>query len=131
MKHLDVKKLKVGVNVLKEGVYVYKKVRMGICQLYIPKGAKVLKTWGKKYKLRTNEAIVIMIVPAFTHYRQRFEQSNYHSLNLKQFSSLHNLFFSYKLGKRVKPQYGLDENPYKICSSGIYFWETLKKAENY
>ena len=134
MKHLDVKKLKVGVNILKEGVYVYKKVWMGIAQLYLPEGSKVVKTKGRSPKYRTDYSICTMVVPAYSVYKHKVSQRDYRQLQSPYFLSLFKNTGRnriYVIGKPITPKFKLDENPNNSCSSGIYFWETLKKAENY
>lgn len=130
MPHLDVKKLKVGVNVLKSGVYVYKKLKGAICQMYLPEGTRIVKT---KYetKYRADQAIVIMIVPFLGTYFSNRRFVEYLDLQRKTYASLLSYGIKYRMGKKVKPQYELNTNEYVDCASGIYFWETLKKAEDY
>lgn len=134
MKHLDVKKLKVGVNILKEGVYVYKKVWMEIAQLYLPEGSKVVKTKGRSPKYRADYSICTMVVPAYSVYKHKVIARDYRDLKYDCFCSLFRAtgrHVLYRIGKPITPKFKLDENPNNSCSSGIYFWETLKKAENY
>jgi len=136
MPHLDVKKLKVGVNVLTKGVYVYKKLRNAICQMYLPEGTKVVRTVGSEAttKYRADKAIIVMIVPFTSEGWGHRTFKKYSSLRNKSAFNLnpgHGQDRIYKLGKTIMPSYWLNENPNNDCASGIYFWETLQKAEQY
>lgn len=132
---LDYNKLKVGVNVLKRDVLVYKKLGGAVCQLYLPKGTRVMKSAYKsigksKNKLRCDGAIVVMIVPidSFGYYN-----SVYKKLDRKTYKS--RIFFdkrnsTYRLGKEIKPD-GFDTNIDEACGNGIHFFCELNRAENY
>lgn len=132
MKELKYKDLKFGVNILKTDYVGYKKVQGGIVQLLFPKGTRVMKSkWEhhnhrNKNKLRTDQAIVIMVVPYnwFSLYETLYKKSYRSSMYYHVKGSI------YRLGKQIKPN-GFNTNVSESCGQGIHFFCTLKEAENY
>lgn len=137
MKELNFKKLKFGVTVLKTDYVGYKKLSGAIAQLVFLKGTRIMKSkrsqYGRsRYKLRADQAIVMMIVPRGTSFYRQHYSVRYMDLSEKSYGSL--IFYSrgtrYKLGEQVKPN-GFNTNINEHCGKGIHFFCTLKEAENY
>ena len=133
MKQLDYEKLKFGVNILKHDYYGFKKLRGAIAQLVFPKGTRVMKsrvqTFGKnRYKLRSDQAITIMLVPFDQYWGLLYKTLEKKTYKSKVFS--HKPKSTYRLGKKITPD-KFNTEITEDCGGGIHFFCTLKEAEKY
>lgn len=89
-----------------------------ICKLLIP--AKSKRVRGISRKCRTDRAKVL-----------GFYNFNGNKSRRTIAYSSHDKNFEYKVGEFVKPKIKFEQNPLKVCSSGIHFFTKFEEAKNY
>lgn len=135
MKELKFKDLKVGVTILDDDYIVYKKLKDHIAQLVLPRGSKVVKPdYNPERKLRSDKAIVLLIIPISWKYNRRCNiRTRYENLNHKSSINLgHGLanYLMYIMGKMVREK-DLDLDTSSPCRKGIHFFCTESEARRY
>lgn len=98
----------------------WKQARDVVIKLRIPASAKRVAALISN-KCRASSAYIVAIYNLGSGKKSR----------RKQAYSIHDPWFTYRVGKTVRPERAFDPRPERECTSGIHFFLTREEAENY